>query len=361
MKKLQLTIFLFIALSVSIFAQAKFGYVNVSNANVRTMPNTDAEVLTLLPFGTKVKILSKKHLNGWYQIQIGKKIGWLNGNTFSIGKLVPKTRDEPIEDNSSDEPENLEAEGWFYVTANKSKNTAASISLYFQKDKIKRDSLGNTSVWFKIIPNNPVLFSRQAGSKRIMRYALQFITAYCGDERLTREKLTFYDRNGDVIEIPPSFDYREPIIPGSVGEGVYDAICKNYTAKAEAASSPKVTENGNPRPMIIIQPYNPNPQTPAPKVPSGPISGGVVNGKATYLPKPPYPAAAKAVRAAGTVSVQVLIDEDGNVVSATSSSGHPLLRAAAEQAARDAKFSPTLLNGEKVKVSGILTFNFIAQ
>jgi TonB family protein len=91
------------------------------------------------------------------------------------------------------------------------------------------------------------------------------------------------------------------------------------------------------------------------------VSGGVVNGKATSLPKPPYPAAAKAVKAGGAVSVQVLIGEEGNVVSASAVSGHPLLRAAAEQAARSAKFSPTLLCGEKVKVSGIITYNFVAQ
>jgi TonB family protein len=88
------------------------------------------------------------------------------------------------------------------------------------------------------------------------------------------------------------------------------------------------------------------------------ISGGVLNGKATFLPKPPYPPAAKAVRAAGSVSVQVLIDENGSVVSASAVSGHPLLRAAATQAARQAKFAPTLLSGRKVKVSGVLTYYF---
>lgn len=91
------------------------------------------------------------------------------------------------------------------------------------------------------------------------------------------------------------------------------------------------------------------------------ISGGVVNGKATGLPKPPYPAAAKAVKASGAVSVQVLIDEEGNVVSASAVSGHPLLRAASEQAARGARFSPTMLCGQKVKVSGIIVYNFVAQ
>ena len=103
----------------------------------------------------------------------------------------------------------------------------------------------------------------------------------------------------------------------------------------------------------------PPPPPPVKKPVPKQISGGVLNGKATSLPKPPYPPAARAVRAAGAVSVQVLIDESGNVVSASPVSGHPLLRAAAAQAARGAKFSPTMLSGQPVKVSGVITYNFV--
>ena len=88
------------------------------------------------------------------------------------------------------------------------------------------------------------------------------------------------------------------------------------------------------------------------------INGGVLNGKATALPIPAYPAAAKAVRATGAVNVQVTIDEQGNIVSATAVSGHPLLRQAAEEAARNAKFAPTFLNGTPVSVTGVLVYNF---
>jgi len=87
--------------------------------------------------------------------------------------------------------------------------------------------------------------------------------------------------------------------------------------------------------------------------------GGVLNGKATNLVKPPYPAAARAVRAEGAVNVQVTIDESGNVISASAVSGHPLLRAAAVQAARSSKFSPTMLAGQAVKVTGIIVYNFV--
>ena len=89
------------------------------------------------------------------------------------------------------------------------------------------------------------------------------------------------------------------------------------------------------------------------------VSGGVLNGKAVSLPAPEYPAAAKAVKAAGTVSVQVVIDENGDIISAAAVNGHPLLRASAVQAARMAKFSPTLLEGNAVKVSGVIVYNFV--
>ena len=109
----------------------------------------------------------------------------------------------------------------------------------------------------------------------------------------------------------------------------------------------------------------PPPPPPAPKPTPKPvpkkISGGVLNGKAISLPKPPYPAAAKAVRASGSVSVQVTINESGSVVSASAVSGHPLLQQAAVAAARQAKFAPTTLSGQAVSVSGIIIYNFNQQ
>lgn len=99
----------------------------------------------------------------------------------------------------------------------------------------------------------------------------------------------------------------------------------------------------------------PQPLPPVPRI----VSGGVVNGKATSLPKPPYPPGARKAKASGAVSVQVLIDEDGNVVAASAVSGDPLLRDAAVSAARQAKFSRTVLSGQPVKVSGTITYNFV--
>ncbi|HEX3248321.1 MAG TPA: TonB family protein [Pyrinomonadaceae bacterium] len=110
---------------------------------------------------------------------------------------------------------------------------------------------------------------------------------------------------------------------------------------------------------IAEEPPPPPAATPTP--PRAPISGGVLNGKAISLPKPGYPPIARAAHASGTVTVQVLIDENGNVVSAKAVSGHPLLQAVAVAAARQARFSPTKLSGQPVKVTGVIQYNFVAQ
>jgi TonB family protein len=91
------------------------------------------------------------------------------------------------------------------------------------------------------------------------------------------------------------------------------------------------------------------------------ISGGVLNSKADSMPPPEYPPIAKAAHASGSVTVEITIDETGNVIAAHAVSGHPLLQAAAVKAARQASFKPTRLNGEPVKVAGVLVYNFTAQ
>ena len=105
----------------------------------------------------------------------------------------------------------------------------------------------------------------------------------------------------------------------------------------------------------------PPPPEPKPTPPRAPISGGVLNGKAISLPRPAYPPIARQAHASGTVVVQVTIDENGTVISAHAVSGHPLLQAVAVAAARGARFSPTKLSGQPVKVTGVITYNFVAQ
>jgi TonB family protein len=84
----------------------------------------------------------------------------------------------------------------------------------------------------------------------------------------------------------------------------------------------------------------------------------LLNNKATYLPKPVYPQLAKAGHIEGLVNVQIMIDETGRVVSAHATNGNPVLLTAAVQAAYQARFTPTMLNGVAVKVSGMINYNF---
>lgn len=99
----------------------------------------------------------------------------------------------------------------------------------------------------------------------------------------------------------------------------------------------------------------PPPTQQQPNQKRGPISGGVLNGKAIYLPMPEVPAG----EASGVVLVAVVVDEQGTVIEARAVSGPPHLHGAAVAAARLARFSPTLLMGEPVRVSGTLSYNFV--
>jgi TonB family protein len=92
----------------------------------------------------------------------------------------------------------------------------------------------------------------------------------------------------------------------------------------------------------------------------GPASvvGQVLQGHATFLAEPVYPAEARHNRTSGTVMVEVTVDETGKVVEARSLCGPDLLVGASVEAARHWRFSPTLLSGQPVKVIGTITFNF---
>ena len=101
--------------------------------------------------------------------------------------------------------------------------------------------------------------------------------------------------------------------------------------------------------------------TPVRNGPLKPVSGGVLNGKAISLPPPSYPDIARRAGAAGRVEVEVVIDINGKVISAKATSGPAFLRQSAEMAARQARFNPTLLSGQPMRVSGVISYNFTMQ
>lgn len=114
---------------------------------------------------------------------------------------------------------------------------------------------------------------------------------------------------------------------------------------------------GSPTPEIAIG--APPPAAPPRKPPV--VSKGVITSEALSLPKPVYPEMAKRMQLQGKVTIQVLIDETGKVISAHVLDGHPLFKQAAERAAFQARFSPTRLSDQPVKVSGVISYNFVLQ
>jgi TonB family protein len=159
-------------------------------------------------------------------------------------------------------------------------------------------------------------------------------------------------------------------VKGTKSSGTYDVAMtrrggKWYltTGRVKLASGETINLRApNAAGISVDEPADDNSEAPQGGAAGGkPVAGGMFAGKATSLPQPAYPAAAKAVKAAGAVVVMATADEEGNVTSAKAITGHPLLRAAAEAAAKQSRFAPMLVNGKSMKMTGTITYNFAAQ
>ena len=134
------------------------------------------------------------------------------------------------------------------------------------------------------------------------------------------------------------------------------SLIGDFYFTAAGKSSTATTLPATPSDPIAIPPQSEQP--PEKSAPPKGESGGVLNGKAISLPEPSYPAIAKMTRVEGRVNVEVTVNEEGRVISARAISGHVLLHAAAVQASYEAKFPPMLVSGQRVKVTGIINYDF---
>jgi TonB family protein len=135
-------------------------------------------------------------------------------------------------------------------------------------------------------------------------------------------------------------------VPGAIGPGVI------------GSNTP------DPGPVPPPAPPAPRPRDTAPQVDTTKpvrLTSSVLQGKAIERRTPAYPIIAKQIHLSGSVSVEVMIAPDGRVEAARAVNGHPLLTAAAVEAARGWRFEPTLLNGTAVRVTGVIVFNFTMQ
>jgi periplasmic protein TonB len=98
------------------------------------------------------------------------------------------------------------------------------------------------------------------------------------------------------------------------------------------------------------------------ETPRGPVRvGGVVKPpRLLYGPEPRFPTLARQARLNGTVVIEAIIDEHGNVIEARVVSGHPLLVEAALEAVKERRYEPTFLDGEPIAIdlSVQVTFHF---
>ncbi len=149
---------------------------------------------------------------------------------------------------------------------------------------------------------------------------------------------------------PGSSKKVSPILPGATS-GVTDKLTTNL-GSMELTGDPT---NSAAQPTVKL---DSEPPPPAPRPILKPVSGGVLNGTALSLPSPMYPDTARRLRVSGLVSVEVVVDETGKVISAVATSGPVALRDVAVQAALRARFSPTKLSGQPVKVTGMINYKF---
>jgi hypothetical protein len=145
----------------------------------------------------------------------------------------------------------------------------------------------------------------------------------------------------------PTYSYADEELIFENGGSLHVRMKVRYMDFAPTSATLKVTEIGED------------------EVPNGqgssitkPVELGDLNAKAISLPQPVLTEEAKRVKATGRVSVRVIVDEDGKVVSAVALNNVAALRDAAQAAARQALFKPLVMGGITVRFTGVLNYDF---
>jgi periplasmic protein TonB len=165
-----------------------------------------------------------------------------------------------------------------------------------------------------------------------------------------------------VASLPPPKAVESPTVDRPV---VSVPITREREVKipTPVAAAPSVAEK-KPKPVLAAEPV-------AKAVPAAPAETPVVKGEisepivigslidyATRQPPPIYPPAARSIRATGVVRVEVMVDENGQVSEVQKATGHSLLQAAAKDAILKWRFRPFVRDGQPVKATGFVSFNF---
>ena len=145
----------------------------------------------------------------------------------------------------------------------------------------------------------------------------------------------------------PTYSYADEELIFESGGSIHVRMKVRYTDFTQTKATLKVTEIGEN-----------DDGTGSTSGVAKPIEGGDLNSKVVSKPKPVYSEEAKRLKAKGRITVRVIVDEEGKVVSAQALNGVAVLREAAEEAARKAVFTPVIKDGITVRVTGTLTYDF---
>src|SRR5688572_23453999 len=153
----------------------------------------------------------------------------------------------------------------------------------------------------------------------------------------------------------PTYAYADDTLVFDSGESMRIRMQVKYTDYKVGRGRVTITE------LEEVKPETSQTQTDNRQRPVGPVESGELNAKAIDLPKPIYPGEARKAKVTGQVKVRVIVAETGKVLSADIVSGPKQLWMAAIEAARQARFNPTLIGGSAVKITGILSYDFVAD
>ena len=240
----------------------------------------------------------------------------------------------------------LNPEPWFYYFQRGHAYSERG-KIYIEKGDFER-AIADFNTLIQLNPNRADAYNHRGvayGSKGDFDRAIaDFDKAIELDPRLKNahnNRGVAFSRKGDETRARADFDKEEQLYPSDkpIGSNQNDAV-NQETSERTQSQSPPVRRGG---------------------VNDGSDYSYVLNERAVTLVKPRYPALARQGRASGTVEVEVLVDEEGKVITAHAISGHPLLWAVSVEAAKKCLFSPTLIAGKPVKVTGIIQYNFVAQ
>ncbi|MGI9034796.1 MAG: TonB family protein [Pyrinomonadaceae bacterium] len=191
-----------------------------------------------------------------------------------------------------------------------------------------------------------------------------------GIELSPNESIAYFNRGGAYEKLGNNqkavADYQKAVELDASNEEAKNALkrLRDEQAKAEQAKAEQPKTFTQPRPVEPqnVEPPQEKPTAEAPQTQTQIISLGQLKiERALRMITPIYPPDAQKFRIEGQVTVQVNLDEEGNVIFAKAVSGPGLLRASSEDAARRSKFKPALVGDKAAKATGFITYNFKAN